>query len=298
VIHQHPLGFLLGLEGVALLRAFAGEHDDAFMRARLDEVRALLERDWGDGVDLPPIAPAEAYDGWAAGYDDGDNDLVAVEQRAVWGLLDALPPGVALDAACGTGRHAAHLAELGHRVIGVDTSGGMLALARAKVPSAELHLADLHALPLDEDSVDLVVCGLALMHVPRLEPVFDEFARVLRPGGNLVVSDWRGIVGEIRMPLVKAGADGRLGYVPSWCRRTSEYIAAALPLGFEVRHCEEPLRPSPAVAHGEAPPPYDPGEAPSIWDLMPWIPAAANAAFAGSAIAVVWQFQLRRAVGD
>src|SRR5439155_724366 len=50
VIHQHPLGFLLGLEGVALLRAFAGEDDVAFMRARLEEVRALLERQWGDGV--------------------------------------------------------------------------------------------------------------------------------------------------------------------------------------------------------------------------------------------------------
>lgn len=298
MIHQHPLGFLLGLEGVALLRAFAGEHDDAFMRARLDEVRALLERDWGDGVAVPPIAPAEAYDGWAAGYDDGDNDLVAVEQRAVWELLDALPRGVALDAACGTGRHAARLMELGHRVVGVDTSGGMLVQARAKVPGAQLQLADLHALPLDDDSVDLVVCGLALMHVPRLEPVFGEFARVLRPGGNLVVSDWRGVVGEIRMPLVKAGADGRLGYVPSWCRRTSEYIAAALPLGFELRRCEEPLRPSPVVAPGEQPPPHDPGEVPSIWGLMPSIPAAANAAFAGSPIAVVWQFQLGRAVGD
>ena len=39
------------------------------------------------------------------------------------------------------------------------------------------------------DSVDVIVCALALVHVPRLEPVLAEFARVLRPGGDLVISD-------------------------------------------------------------------------------------------------------------
>ena len=43
-IHQHPLGYLLGLEGVALLRAFAGEHDREFTQARIREIRDLIDR--------------------------------------------------------------------------------------------------------------------------------------------------------------------------------------------------------------------------------------------------------------
>jgi hypothetical protein len=42
-IHQHPLAYLLGLEGVALMRAFAGEYDRAFTEARIEEIRGLLD---------------------------------------------------------------------------------------------------------------------------------------------------------------------------------------------------------------------------------------------------------------
>jgi hypothetical protein len=51
-IYQHPLAYLIGLEGVALLRAFAGEYDREFTQARLVEVRRLLESadNLGDGA--------------------------------------------------------------------------------------------------------------------------------------------------------------------------------------------------------------------------------------------------------
>jgi hypothetical protein len=42
-IYQHPLAYLLGLQGVALFRAFAGEYDREFTEARLAEIRALLD---------------------------------------------------------------------------------------------------------------------------------------------------------------------------------------------------------------------------------------------------------------
>jgi len=43
VIYQHPLAYLLGLEGIALLRAWAGDFDKDFAEARLAELRALLD---------------------------------------------------------------------------------------------------------------------------------------------------------------------------------------------------------------------------------------------------------------
>jgi ubiquinone/menaquinone biosynthesis C-methylase UbiE len=64
--------------------------------------------------------------------------------------LSGRKPGVALDAACGTGRFAEFLAKCGHRVIGVDSSPEMLAYARRRVPDGEFRLAELGRLPLPE----------------------------------------------------------------------------------------------------------------------------------------------------
>jgi ubiquinone/menaquinone biosynthesis C-methylase UbiE len=52
----------------------------------------------------------------------------------VWALMDALPPGPALDTARGTGRHARHLTDLGHEVVGIDLTPEMLEHARRAVP--------------------------------------------------------------------------------------------------------------------------------------------------------------------
>ena len=60
--------------------------------------------------------------------------MIELEEPAVRRILDALPCGVALDAACGTGRHAEFLLQQGHQVVGVDTSQDMLAVARKKLP--------------------------------------------------------------------------------------------------------------------------------------------------------------------
>ena len=84
---------------------------------------------------------------------------------------------------CGSGRHAAYLASLGHRVIGIDATPDMLDLARAKAPTARFETADLAALPLPDGSVDLAVCALALTHCADLGPPISELARVVRPGG-------------------------------------------------------------------------------------------------------------------
>ncbi|MDP9307091.1 MAG: class I SAM-dependent methyltransferase [Actinomycetota bacterium] len=125
-----------------------------------------------------------------------------------------MPIGVALDAACGTGRHSTYLAALGHEVIGVDSSAAMLRRAHEKVPEGEFHEADLHDLPLPDDHVDLVLCALALMHVPDLEPVLTEFVRVLRPGGSLVISDWRTLVKEMLCRWSRMAPTG----APATCR--------------------------------------------------------------------------------
>ncbi|MEU7145260.1 methyltransferase domain-containing protein [Nocardia sp. NPDC046473] len=296
MVYEHPLAYLLGLEGIALLRAFTGEHDRAFVDARLAEVRALLadESLVDAAVHADRFDTVTGYRDWSARYDDPGNVAFQIDTPIVQEIVGTLPTGVALDAACGTGRYARWLAERGHKVIGVDSSPDMLALARTRVPEAEFLLGDLHRLPVDDATVDLVVCALALNHNSSLDPILAEFARVLRPGGHLVITDThpeavaRGSIPTVRSP------EGQPGRIPVYRYLVGDYLRAALSSGFQLRRCEEPvLPPAPAPA-----PTKDAGP----WDLWPWslarmVPEAAQAASAGVPAMLIWDFELDGSMG-
>lgn len=128
------------------------------------------------------------YDVWAERY-DGPNPAVDADEVEVQDMLAELPRGVALDAACGTGRHSRHLVDRGFEAIGVDANRMMLERAEAKVPEGDFRLGDVTALPVDDGAVDVVVCSLALTHVADLGAAVAEFARVVRPGGTVILSD-------------------------------------------------------------------------------------------------------------
>ena len=295
VIYQDPLAYLLGLEGIALLDAWAGDYDRAFTDARLAEIRRLLEdeklRD--HGVLAERVSTVAAYQQESAGYDaNAGGGLFAADEPVVAECLSGREPGVALDAACGTGRFAELLAKRGHQVIGVDSSPDMLAHARRRVPDAEFRVAELDRLPLPDDSVDVIVCALALVHVPRLQPVLAEFARVLCPGGDLVISD---IHHELitRGSVIKArGPAGEPCIAATYRHQLGDYLRAALSLGLQVRRCEEPTAtgtgaplPVPATEIGDWR--YWP------WSLMDYLPSVTRAAD-GHPTLVIWQFQLPR----
>ena len=294
-IHQHPLAYLLGLEGVALLRAFAGEYDREFTQARIREIRELLDRtdEFGTGTDVPVMPTPRGYDGWAAGYDGEPNGAFPLQDRVLFPILDTLEPGVVVDAACGTGRTSRELLRRGHRVLGFDLSPGMLERARANVPEAELAQASYTSLPVEDDSADHVVCTLALSHLEDLGRFFAEAARVLKPGGHLVISDTRGhFIGSRLYPVLERDVEGNVGYMPNWRHSAGDYVRAALEHEFAVRACEEPKRPDLTVEPDELPEPLDLSEPPDVWALHPWVAEAANAARAGMSALVIWHFQL------
>ncbi len=135
------------------------------------------------------------FDGRAPSYDESAMHRgLAV---AVAAFVDLARATSVLDVATGTGlvlralRDRAALNGLEaqpRRMVGVDISPGMLAVARTALPDAALIEADARALPLAVASVDLVTCVTGLHLIPGTRLVLDEWARVLRPGGSVVTA--------------------------------------------------------------------------------------------------------------
>ncbi|MBF6063284.1 class I SAM-dependent methyltransferase [Nocardia terpenica] len=288
------LAYLLGLEGVALLRGIReGTADKAFVETRIAEIRGLL--------DAPEFAAAEGvtavrdgtstdavYRAWAPSF-DGPNTMFLMEQPPVCAVLDRLPAGDVLDAACGTGRYSAYLTERGHRVVGIDSSAEMLAEARKRLPGINFHQAPVTAIPFPGSAFDTVVCALALRHVPDLRAAMTEFARVLRPGGHLVISDQHLLQSYIKpMTVHRDGGEGP-GLLEEYHHSLGEFLTEALPLGFQLRHCEEIDRNRRPSVLDEQPPAPLPTEI--SWQILHWCPEAAEIAFHLPTV-IVLNFQL------
>jgi ubiquinone/menaquinone biosynthesis C-methylase UbiE len=235
--------YVVGAAGLGILRTWLSADP-----GRLDDATARLARLAGTAddpalaipIDAPEHGVVDGYARWAANYDAMPNALIRLEEPVVRALTDAWPTGVVLDAACGTGRHARHLAARGHRVIGVDASPEMLAEARRALPAADLRVGDLGALPLERASVDGAVCALALTHCERLGPPIAELARVVRPGGRLVVSDFHPIQLELGGTAFFVAADGTAGQVRSYRHRHADYLDAFAAAGLLLVRCLEP----------------------------------------------------------
>ncbi len=96
------------------------------------------------------------------------------------------------DLGCGTGQVACALAPFVARVIAVDRSGEMLQAARRRVrdlPSVEIKRGELEALPIADAELDAATLLLVLHHLPDPAAALAEAARVLKPGGRLVMAD-------------------------------------------------------------------------------------------------------------
>lgn len=92
-----------------------------------------------------------------------------------------------LELGSGTGDVAAQLAEIGCRVVGIDFSENMVAIASNRFPRIEFEVADAEAIPYDDGEFDVVVSCYTAHHFARPERVFADARRVLKPGGRIAV---------------------------------------------------------------------------------------------------------------
>src|SRR5262249_52961193 len=92
-----------------------------------------------------------------------------------------------LDVGCGTGVFLRMCADRGAAVGGVDASEGLLELAQARVPEADLRLEDLQALPYDDDSFDVVTGFTSFFFADDMAAALREAARVARRAAPVVI---------------------------------------------------------------------------------------------------------------
>ena len=137
------------------------------------------------------ISAAEGYERWAPTYDQAPNPLLAREERYLMPLLPELRDKPILDLACGTGRWLEKLvARGGYLALGVDRSEAMLRVAKQKSAiQGRLTRAVCEKLPFRSASFDLAICSFAVGHIRDLASMVRELARVVRPAGEVFVSD-------------------------------------------------------------------------------------------------------------
>jgi len=217
---------------------------------------------------MPPVTDSSAepadqavatdYDSFAEVY-SAENEVSLLnayyERPATLALAGDVAGRRILDAGCGSGPLAAALRDRGAIVTGVDSSAGMLELARRRLgDDANLHLADLgRPLPFPDAAFDDVVASLVLHYLEDWAAPLAELRRVLRPGGRLIASVDHPLQGH---PLVRPGADywatfqysvetatssGQSFVLTYWHRPLPAMISAFTTAGFRIAAIDEPL---------------------------------------------------------
>ncbi len=170
-------------------------------------------------------------------------------------------PGTAtLDLGCGEGRVSRDLAAAGHRITGIDVAPALIDAAREAHAAGRYLVADAARLPFAGSDFDLVIAYNFLMDVTDLDGSVGEAARVLRPGGRLVLSITHPVTNtgwpvndQPGAPFVLDGSyfertrlrhveerDGLRVRFSSWVRPLSDYTGALERAGLLIEAVREP----------------------------------------------------------
>lgn len=178
-----------------------------------------------------------AYERWAPVYPPiAHNPLMRVEQQAMIEQWPDVAGRRVLDLACGSGRYSRALLESNAaQVVSLDFCMPML----QQVVGSQRVCASMMQLPFRPDSFDVVVSGLALAHASGVRPWAAEVARVLRPGGTLLYSDFHPEAARAGLTRSFKDAANVTFTVPHQLYSVAEQIEAALAAGLQLQTLRE-----------------------------------------------------------
>lgn len=145
-------------------------------------------------LEKQPYDVATMFDGIAKRY-DLMNDVAAMGQVGMWRelMVEALeiePGDTVMDLAAGTGTSTTAIAQAGARVVAADFSLGMMSEGRRRGAPVPFVGADAQHLPFATSSFDAAVISFGLRNVQEPRSALSEMARVVRPGGRIVVCEF------------------------------------------------------------------------------------------------------------
>ncbi|AIT61938.1 class I SAM-dependent methyltransferase [Corynebacterium doosanense] len=138
----------------------------------------------------------QSYEARASEYSElfGTIDATAADDRKAIAEWAASVDGNALDAGCGPGHWTAFSHEHGTHIEGLDLSPSLVRLASERFPNLSFQVGNLTCLPHRDNSQGGILSWYSIIHTPPAEvpQILNEFARVLRPGGTLLIGFFNG----------------------------------------------------------------------------------------------------------
>jgi len=186
------------------------------------------------------LAPSEAYRRWALVYGEEPNAFQQLEAPVFERMLGEVSGLRLLDVGCGRGRIARWALEHGvRRAIAADRVLAMHAGCGPDTQPLRL-VAPTHPLPFRAASFDLVTCALVLGHVADLDAAIAAMARLLRPQGALVISDFHPFATLRGWQRTFIDRDGRSRAIEQRLHTFSDYVAAFRRNQLQLEALEEP----------------------------------------------------------
>ena len=201
---------------------------------------------------------AESAAAWIADIDErGDFSRESVLDAPMLGRVKDRGFATALDVGCGEGRFCRMLKACGVRTVGIDPTEALLRQARERDPEGDYRPGRAERLEFADASFDLVVSYLTLIDIPDIGAAIPEMARVLRPGGTLLIANLTSF--STAGPAWKQDAAGTPYFgidhyleeraqwvswrgirIRNWHRPLSTYMSLLLGTGLQLRHFAEP----------------------------------------------------------
>ena len=188
--------------------------------------------------------------------EEGDFGRRFVLDQPMLERVRARPHASALDVGCGEGRFCRLLQPVGIRTVGIDPTEALLAHARVLDPAGDYRVGVAERLDFADRSFDLVVSYLSLIDIAELGTALTEMARVLRPGGSLLIANLTGFTtaGMVFGGRRPRGVDKHAGYldehasqvswrdvsIRNWHRPLETYMRGLLEAGLQLQHFAEP----------------------------------------------------------
>ena len=222
----------------------------------------------------------ESAEAWVASQGEtGDFGRQWVMDAPMMARVGMKPYRRALDVGCGEGRFCRMMQDRGVQTVGIDPAKGLIARARELDPTGDYRVEAAEVLGFEDGAFDLVVSYLSLIDIPDVTAAIREMARVLAPGGTLLIANlasynsaadandlgWLTLQDGRKAHAMDHYLEERVGWIgwkgiriQNWHRPLSTYMTLLLDAGLRLTHFAEPR------AHGG-----DPARQ-AHYDRAPW----------------------------